>query len=75
MRTLEWNSLQEFKRYLLKNEGVKTRNNSSHTGRESWTGTASFEDAVALLTTGDKDIMEGIKEATKKELKHRQAII
>jgi len=75
MKTLEWGSLQEFKRYLLKNEGVKTRNNSSHNKDKSWTGTASFEDAVELLTTGDKDIMEGIKSATKKELKHRQAII
>lgn len=60
-----YRSLNEFLRYIEKNEDVKTNSHSSHTGNESFTGTASFEDAIQLLKDGAPEIIEGLKKHVK----------
>jgi hypothetical protein len=69
MRKIHYNSLYQFRKHLETNEDTKTVSNSSHRlNDKGFRGTNSFKEALELLDTGDRDILQALKKATKKEL-------
>lgn len=63
---VEYSSIEQFINKLHK-PGVKGRDNSSEERGSSWSGTESLEEAISLLTKGDKEsltLLKSSKEVT-----------
>lgn len=61
--TTNYSSLGQLLKFLEKNEDLETNRYSSHENGSDFTGTENFGEALELLRSGSKEIMDGLKKA------------
>ena len=65
-------SISSFLKRLKRDENISTNKYSSHNGSYDFSQTNSFDDALKILETGSKEILDGLKDATKHAISELQ---